>query len=50
MFDRTMLNQLNKTKLMKKIFTLLTATFMTLAVNAQTVVDIIVFPPVRLHC
>jgi len=40
-----MLNQLNKTKLMKKIFTLLTASFMTLAVNAQTVVDIIVGSP-----
>ncbi len=30
---------------MKKIFTLLTASFMTLAVNAQTVVDIIVGSP-----
>ena len=40
-----MLNQLNNSKLMKKIFTLLTASFMTLAVNAQTVVDIIVGSP-----
>jgi uncharacterized surface protein with fasciclin (FAS1) repeats len=45
MFRDAMLNQLNKTKLMKKIFTLLTASFMTLAVNAQTVVDIIVNSP-----
>ena len=45
MFNFAMLNQLNKTKLMKKIFTLLTASFMTLAVNAQTVVDIIVGSP-----
>ena len=45
MFSFAMLNQLNKTKLMKKIFTLLTASFLTLAVNAQTVVDIIVNSP-----
>jgi uncharacterized surface protein with fasciclin (FAS1) repeats len=45
MFEYAMLNQLNNSKLMKKIFTLLTASFMTLAVNAQTVVDIIVGSP-----
>ena len=45
MFDCAMLNQLNKSKLMKKLFTLLTAILFSIAVNAQTVVDIIVNSP-----
>jgi len=45
MFSCAMLNQLNKSKLMKKLFTLFIATLFSIAVNAQTVVDIIVGSP-----
>ena len=45
MFDCAMLNQLNKSKLMKKFFTLFTSALFSIAVNAQTVVDIIVASP-----
>ena len=42
MFSFAILNQSNKSNLMKKIFTLFTASLFSIAVNAQTVVDIIV--------
>ena len=45
MFNFAILNQSNKSKLMKKIFTLFTATLFSIAVNAQTVVDVIVASP-----